>query len=102
MDYLFKSCISDTDPETQDKVKRHEICITAFKKHFGRQKSFYGTTDTPVLGLLMMSPLGFKVRVGSLGGGVRDVLPVLPLLQPSFLNNPCGSGTLSIANKSVW
>ena len=39
--------------------------------------SIFGATDTPFPDLLVMSPLGFKARVGSalfeLCGGVRDV-----------------------------
>ena len=48
-----------------------------FKKFFVGHMSICGATDTPVLDLLVMSPLGFKARVGSalfeLCGGICDI-----------------------------
>ena len=37
-----------------------------FKKILDDMSPFSGATDTPVFGLLVTSPLGFKARVGSL------------------------------------
>ena len=39
--------------------------LTLWIKKFGRHMSFYGVTDYPWFGLLVMSPLGFKARLGS-------------------------------------
>ena len=36
------------------------------KQNLEDMSPFCGATDTPVFGLLMMSPLGFKAKVGSL------------------------------------
>ena len=42
------------------------MVLSFFKKQFGRHKSFLWGHWYPCFGLLVMSPLGFKARVGSL------------------------------------
>ena len=57
---------AEKQPEEEANKEEIDISKILFKNNFGGHVSIFGATGTPCLGLLVMSPLGLKARVGSL------------------------------------